>query len=100
MKNTTRASERANKIAAAKKQLKKWSVKDSDLGRKFTAKYTSIIEEVNNEEKEGLFIVVGDTFKVKDELKEAGFKYCGGSRVWYSDKMIEITIDGIELIEG
>ena len=97
MKNVTKAAGRANKISAAKKALKKWSAKDSDTGRKFIAKYTNMINELESEEKEGLFVVIGDTYKIKDQLKELGFKF-SGCGTWYSETMIDA--DGIEVIAG
>lgn len=100
MKNTTKAKNRAEQISATKKTINKWLAKNSDLGEKLANKNIVRLQELNNETKEGLFIVVGDSYSVKDELKEAGFLFCGGSQVWFSEVNIDINIDGIEVIEG
>lgn len=49
---------------------------------------------------EGVWVAAGDTFKAKDELKKAGFSFCGGARIWWTRTEPSIKIDGVEFYQG
>ena len=92
LKNITKAIDRAHQIFSILEMKKKRGLRKTNQTR---------LDILLAEEKEGIWVVCGNSYPVKDALKERGFSYYGDKKSWYSHNEINIDdLNDVTLIEG
>ena len=88
--------------AKEKAKEKKKAEQEAKMKAEFSVKKASWLQNNGFNEAEESYIVIGDSYSIKDELKSAGFRWNGLLRRWmrgsaegYEDKVVKIKAENV-----
>lgn len=90
--------EKANEKARAKREAER----EAKIKAEYAGNKLKWLSENGYDENGDTYIVTGDSYSIKDELKAAGFRWCAPLKVWmrasangYEDRTIKVNVENL-----